>query len=151
LAVSIVASAVDANASAAPERPAPNRRRSVDRCVNSAGIQPAFRGLSDSALTLLTRRKHPIQLDGTVKEFRYTSPHSFIVLEVKGQDGNTVLWNLEGGAPSGLVRDGWTSKTLKPGDELELTIDPLRSGAPGGSWNVNKVKFKNGRPIVATH
>jgi hypothetical protein len=96
-------------------------------------------------------QEHPIQLDGTVKEFRYTSPHSFIVLEVKGQDGNTVLWNLEGGAPSGLVRDGWTSKTLKPGDELELTIDPLRSGAPGGSWNVNKVKFKDGRPIVATH
>jgi hypothetical protein len=96
-------------------------------------------------------QEHPMQLAGTVKEFRYTSPHSFIILEVKGQDGSTVLWNLEGGAPSGLARDGWSSKTLRPGDELELTVDPLRSGAPGGSWNVNKVKFKDGRPIVATH
>ena len=60
-----------------------------------------------------------------------------------------VLWNLEGGAPSGLIRDGWTSKTLKPGDELQLSVDPLRSGAPGGAWNVNKIKYKDGNPIVA--
>jgi hypothetical protein len=96
-------------------------------------------------------QEHPIQPAETVKEFRYTSPHSLIILEVKGQDGGTVLWNLEGGAPSGLVRDGWTSKTIKLGDELELTIDPLRSGAPAGAWNVNKVKFKDGHPIAATH
>jgi len=31
-----------------------------------------------------------------------------------------------------------------------MTIDPLRSGVPGGAWNVNKVKYKNGDPIV-TH
>jgi hypothetical protein len=50
-----------------------------------------------------------------------------------------------------LVRDGWSSKTLKAGDELKMTIEPLRSGAPGGSWNVGKTKFKDGRPIVVTH
>jgi hypothetical protein len=96
-------------------------------------------------------QEHPMQLVGVVKEFRYTSPHSFIILEVKDGNGGSQLWNLEGGAPSGLARDGWSSKTLKPGDELELMIDPLRSGAPGGAWNVNKVKFKDGRPIIVTH
>jgi hypothetical protein len=50
-----------------------------------------------------------------------------------------------------LIRDGWSSKTLKPGDELQLSVDPLRSGAPGGAWNVNRIKYKNGDPIVATH
>jgi hypothetical protein len=49
-----------------------------------------------------------------------------------------------------LVRDGWSSKTLKPGDELKMTIEPLRSGAPGGSWNLSKTKFKDGRPIEVT-
>jgi hypothetical protein len=96
-------------------------------------------------------QEHPKQLVGTVKELRYTSPHTFIILEVKDGSGGTQLWNLEGGAPSGLARDGWSSKTLKPGDELELMIDPLRSGAPGGAWNVNKIKFKNGRPVIVTH
>jgi hypothetical protein len=93
---------------------------------------------------------NPIDLVGTVQEFKFTSPHTFILLQVKGADGSTTVWNLEGGAPSGLVRDGWTSATLKPGDELVLKVDPLRSGAPGGSWNASKSKFKDGKAIL-TH
>jgi hypothetical protein len=50
-----------------------------------------------------------------------------------------------------LVRDGWTGKTLKPGDELQLKVDPLRSGTPGGAWNPAKPKFKDGNPILVTH
>jgi hypothetical protein len=97
-------------------------------------------------------QEHPIDLVGTVKEFKFTSPHTFILLEVKGEGGKeTVIWNLEGGSPSALVRDGWSSKTLPPGTELEMKIDPLRSGAPGGAWNVAKTKKKDGTPIVATH
>jgi hypothetical protein len=96
-------------------------------------------------------QQNPIDLTGTLKEFRYTAPHTFIILEVKGADGTSQLWSLEGNAPNGLARDGWTSKTLKPGDELTLKVDPLRSGAPGGSWNVSRIKFKNGDPITASH
>jgi hypothetical protein len=53
--------------------------------------------------------------------------------------------------PRALPRDGWTAKTLKPGDELMLKIAPLRSSAPGGVFNVNKVISKDGSPIVAPH
>jgi len=96
-------------------------------------------------------QEHPIDLVGVVKDWKYTAPHAFIILDVKDTDGSSQVWSLEGGAPSGLIRDGWTSKTLKPGDEVELKVDPLRSGAPGGSWNVNKIKMKGGAPVVATH
>jgi hypothetical protein len=92
-------------------------------------------------------QEHPIEISGKVVEFRYTSPHSFILLDVRGQDGTNAVWNLEGAAPSILARDGMSAKTLKPGDELVLTIDPLRSGAPGGSWGLSKIQFKDGRPI----
>ena len=94
-------------------------------------------------------QENPIDLVGTVTEFKFTSPHTFILLSVKGNDGTAVVWNLEGGSPSALVRDGWTSKTLKAGDELTMKIDPLRSGAPGGAWTVAKTKFKDGKPIVS--
>jgi len=96
-------------------------------------------------------QENPLELEGTVQEFKFTSPHTFIILVVKQQDGGSQTWSLEGGAPSALVRDGWSSKTLKAGDELKMTIEPLRSGAPGGSWNVGKTKFKDGRPIVVSH
>jgi hypothetical protein len=39
---------------------------------------------------------------------------------------------------------------LRPGDHVLVTIDPLRSGAPGGSWNLRRIKFKDGRPVVVT-
>jgi Family of unknown function (DUF6152) len=94
-------------------------------------------------------QEHPQEVTGVVKEFKYTSPHSFIILDIKDRDGSTEAWNLEGGSPSALARDGWTSKSLKAGDELRLTIEPLRSGAPGGAWNVNKIKFIDGKPIAA--
>ena len=76
-------------------------------------------------------QEHPMEVTGVVKEYKYTSPHSFIILNIKDKDGKEEAWNLEGGSPSALARDGWTSKSLKPGDELRLTIEPLRSGAPG--------------------
>ena len=94
-------------------------------------------------------QENPIDLEGTVQEFKYTSPHTFILLVVKDKDGGNTVWNLEGGAPSNLVRDGWSSKTLKPGDEVRLIVEPLRSGAPGGAWNASKIKFKSGEPIVS--
>jgi hypothetical protein len=95
-------------------------------------------------------QENPIELEGVVQEFKFTSPHTFIILVVKQQDGSAQAWSLEGGAPSALVRDGWSSKTIKPGDELKMTIEPLRSGAPGGAWNVGRTKFKDGRPVVVT-
>jgi hypothetical protein len=76
--------------------------------------------------------ENQIDLEGVVQEFKYTSPHTFILLEVKAQDGSITVWNLEGVTPSALAREGWSSKSLKAGDELKMTIAPLRSGAPGG-------------------
>jgi hypothetical protein len=92
--------------------------------------------------------QHPIEISGTVKEFRFVSPHTILIVAVKGQDGVTKDWILEGGAPGLQVRDGMTSKSLKPGDEIVVTINPLHSGAEGGSYQPAQVKFKDGRPVV---
>ena len=94
-------------------------------------------------------QEHPIELVGTVTDFKFTSPHTFILLEVKATDGKSVVWNLEGGSPSALVRDGWSSKTLPAGTRLKVKVDPLRSGAPGGAWNVSKVTMEDGKPVVS--
>src|SRR6516162_11452074 len=67
-------------------------------------------------------QENPIELDGTVQEFKYTNPHSYLLVEVKGEDGSPVVWNLEGSAPSILSRDGWSSRSLRPGDRVVLTI-----------------------------
>ena len=93
-------------------------------------------------------QQNPIDLEGVVQEFRFVSPHSFIMLQVKQSDGAIAVWSLEGDSPSHLARDGWTSKSLKAGDELKLKIAPLRSSAPGGLWRTEKIFFQDGRPVV---
>jgi hypothetical protein len=95
-------------------------------------------------------RDHPIELVGTVQEFRFTSPHTFIMLEVKRGDADPVVWSLEGNSPNSLAWDGWSNKTLKPGDRLRMTIEPLRSGSPGGAWNPRKVTHADGTPIATS-
>jgi hypothetical protein len=91
---------------------------------------------------------HPKELAGTVKEFRFVSPHTILILTVKGEDGVEKDWILEGGAPGLQVREGLTSKSLKPGDEVMVTINPLHSGAEGGSYQPAQVKFKDGTPVA---
>jgi hypothetical protein len=94
-------------------------------------------------------RNHPIVLVGTVREFKFVSPHVLIVLEVPGRDAQPVIWNLEGDSPNSLSWDGWSSETLRPGDEVRLTVEPLRSGAPGGGWHVRTATYRDGAPIAA--
>ena len=93
--------------------------------------------------------EHPIELSGTVKEFRFVNPHTLLIVQVKGKNGDVVDWELEGGAPGLLIRAGMKKNSLKPGDEIILTINPLRSGANGGSYQPDKVKFKDGTPVAA--
>jgi Family of unknown function (DUF6152) len=92
--------------------------------------------------------EHPIYLIGTVKDFKYTAPHSYIILVVKNEDGTTRAWNLEGGAPTRLAPVGWTGQSLKPGDQIRVKVALLRSGAPGGSWSEFDITFADGRPIT---
>jgi Family of unknown function (DUF6152) len=91
---------------------------------------------------------HPKTIAGTVKEFRFVSPHTILILTVKDEGGVEKDWILEGGAPGLQVREGLTSKSMKPGDEVMVTINPLHSGAEGGSYQPSQVKFKDGTPVA---
>jgi uncharacterized protein DUF6152 len=93
-------------------------------------------------------REHPIQLIGAVREFKFVNPHASIILEVAGKDAPPVIWNLEGDSANSLKWDGWSGQTLKPGDELRMTVEPLRSGARGGFWHARSTTYKDGKPIV---
>jgi uncharacterized protein DUF6152 len=93
---------------------------------------------------------HLIDLEGVVKEFRYSAPHVFIIMDVKQEDGTTETWILEGVSPSALTRDAWSRQTISPGDEIKAKVAPLRSGAPGGWWVMDKIQFRDGRPVKAS-
>lgn len=75
-----------------------------------------------------------VTLTGTVREFQWTNPHSWIQLMVPGDDGTPVEWSIEMAAPSGLYRQGWRQSTLKPGDSIVVVINPVRDGGKAGNF-----------------
>ena len=77
-------------------------------------------------------RTRTVTINGVVKEFRWTNPHSWIDLEVSDGKCEPVVWSIEMNPPPYLVRDGWKSSTLKPGDKVSVTLNPIRTGEPGG-------------------
>lgn len=71
-------------------------------------------------------------ISGTVKEFRWTNPHSWIDLDVTDDKGVSTTWSVEMTSPTFLVRAGWKRSTLKAGDKVSVTLRPFRNGDPGG-------------------
>jgi hypothetical protein len=96
--------------------------------------------------TAIYDSENPIELAGTVVEWQFVNPHVFIVLEVAdAATGEKKIWSVEGSNTAGLFRRGWTPNTLKPGDEIIVTVRPLRSGAAGG--NYSNPRWADGKPI----
>jgi hypothetical protein len=77
-------------------------------------------------------RTKTVELTGTVRQFGWTNPHSWMEVDVPDQKGGTVTWKVEMTSPAYLVRAGWKSTTVKQGDEVKVTVRPLRDGSPGG-------------------
>lgn len=91
--------------------------------------------------------ENPLELSGTVIEWQWTNPHTFIILEVTGEQGATETWELEGSNTRVMLRRGWTPSTLRPGEEIVVTVRPLKSGATGG--NFSDVRRADGEPVGA--
>jgi Family of unknown function (DUF6152) len=70
--------------------------------------------------------------EGTVKQFKWANPHSWLEIEVPNSKGEPEIWNLEMNPPAFLVRAGWKSTTVKPGDKIKFSARPFKNGDPGG-------------------
>jgi hypothetical protein len=73
-----------------------------------------------------------VTLEGTVKEWRWMNPHTWLLMTVEGADGKTVEWAVEGRPPGILGRAGWSSTILKPGDRVTVHASPAKNGDPEG-------------------
>jgi len=69
---------------------------------------------------------------GTVARWAFNVPHSWLYLNVKGEDGTETLWSFEGSAPPSLLTRGINGSTFEPGDTVTISYCPLRDGRPGG-------------------
>jgi hypothetical protein len=75
-----------------------------------------------------------ITVDGVVKEFQYSNPHSWLLVDVKNKNGSTTTWGFEAEGPSTLQRAGIRPSDFKPGTKLKITGHPMKDGSPAALW-----------------
>ena len=80
----------------------------------------------------------------TVERWDWTNPHTFLYVSVPAS-GGVEHWAFEGMSPNHLGRIGWSKRTLKAGDKIDLTYYPLKDGRKGG-FNVS-VTFNDGKTM----
>jgi hypothetical protein len=103
------------------------------RCLSAAMlISFAIPAAAHHSFAMFDRDK-TVEMQGTVKDFQWTNPHSFLDVYVDNlQGGAPVLWILEFGAVHNLANQGWKPKTLLPGDKVLFTLHPAKDGGPYG-------------------
>ena len=74
-----------------------------------------------------------VTIAGTVKDFQYTNPHSWVIVTAAGPDGKQTEWGFESEGPSTLLRAGIKHSSLNPGDKVTALAFPMRDGRPAGS------------------
>jgi hypothetical protein len=89
-----------------------------------------------------------VTITGTLTKFSWTNPHSYIELDVKGEDGQVIHWAGEMNSPGILQTAGWTKSTLKAGDQITLTLHPSKAGAPVGEVDRSKPIIVNGKELL---
>ena len=68
-------------------------------------------------------------LTGTVVQFLFRNPHSFVHVMAPDKDGKMQRWAVEWGGGAALARERITSTTLKPGDKVTIVGNPAREDA----------------------
>jgi len=68
-----------------------------------------------------------LEVEGTVTELIWKSPHAWLHVDIVGEDGEVVNWGWELPSPTTLMRRGWTRKSLVPGDIVTVNGAPARN------------------------
>ena len=71
---------------------------------------------------------------GVVKEFQYTNPHSWLLVDVTNKDGSVTTWGFEAEGPGVLMRNGIRKSDFTAGTKLTITGHPMKNGQPAASW-----------------
>jgi hypothetical protein len=87
-----------------------------------------------------------VTVAGTVKDFQYTNPHSWLLVDVKNDDGTSTTWGFEAEGPGILMRAGIKRNSLPAGTKVTVTGHPMKDGRPAATWI--KLKMEDGTEMV---
>jgi len=109
-----------------------NGRRVVPAVVLGGALLTATPGFAHHSFNMFdVKPENEIVLDGVVKEWNFTNPHSWLTITVTNPDGTQTDWSFEAAAAAALVPKGITITTYKVGDKVKVAGGPLKDGRKG--------------------
>jgi hypothetical protein len=88
-----------------------------------------------------------VTLKGTVTQWLWSNPHCLLKFDVKDDKGNVEHWVTEASSPVDMLRIGWHSDVVKPGDEITIDVMPSKNGVPVG--RIRQVTLSDGTVLKA--
>jgi hypothetical protein len=89
----------------------------------------------------------PITLKGTVTKMEWMNPHIWFYIDVTDESGAVQHWQLEGGPPNNLTRNGWRKDSLKPGDQV--TVEGFRARNASNTANARLVTLPDDKKVFS--
>ena len=108
------------------------RRIFLAVCAAALVASPA---LAHHSGTMFDEEK-TVTLEGVVKEFQYTNPHSWLLVDVRDKDGKVTTWGFEAEGPSTLQRAGIRPSEFPVGTRVTMTGRPMKDGRPAAIWEL---------------
>jgi len=87
----------------------------------------------------------PIKIKGVVSKFDWTNPHIYIYVDLKEDDGTIKHWAVESLSPERMTRMGWNKQSVRPGDQVTITLYAAKDGSAVGY--LTKLVFADGREL----
>ena len=106
---------------------------------------PALPVLAHHAFAAEFDANRPVKLEGVVTKMEWINPHSWIHIDVKGDDGSVQKWMIEGGAPNALLRRGWNRDSLKAGTQIMVQGFQAKDGS--NRANGRDITFADGSKL----
>ena len=114
--------------------------RRLAQAITALGVFAAgAAGVAAHHSAAMFDEKKTVTLEGEVKQFQLTNPHSWLLVDVKDKDGKVTTWGFEAEGPSTLARAGIKPSDLRPGTKLKITRNPMKDGSHAAIW-VNAVR-----------
>ena len=84
-------------------------------------------------------------LKGTVTEYIWANPHCFLKFDAKDDTGTVRNWAVEVSNPTDMTRRGWSRSSFKVGDQVTVSMQAVKNGAPIG--RLTKVVLPDGTTL----
>jgi hypothetical protein len=121
------------------------RNRVLAFLAAAAGVLIPFVPLSAHHGSAAFESGKSIVMKGTVMRWFWANPHCFLSYDVKDESANITHWVAETSNPPDMINRGWSKETFKPGDEVTVTVQPVKNGRPAG--RLLQVVLPNGKTL----